>query len=44
MDWFTRNWRKALMAVAVAVATLTADHTVAHKISDAIVGWLPTIP
>lgn len=42
MGWLAANWKRGLMVVAVAVASLTADHTVAHKISDALVSWLPT--
>lgn len=44
MNWFKSNWKSVLKVVAIGVATLTADHTVAHKVSDFIVGWLPTIP
>jgi hypothetical protein len=43
MTWLLANWKKIVMVVAVAVATLTADHTMAHKISDSIIGFLPTI-
>lgn len=44
MSWLKSNWKTVLKVVAIAVASLTADHTVAHKVSDFVVGWIPQIP
>lgn len=44
MSWLRRNWKALLLAVSVAVGSLTADHTVANRISRTVVEVLPMIP
>lgn len=44
MSWLKRNWKALVLAVATAVGSLAADHTVGHKISDQVVRVLPLLP
>jgi hypothetical protein len=44
MSWMRRNWKAVLLALATAVGSLTADHTVAHRVSKAVVEVLPLVP
>lgn len=44
MAWLVGNWKRIVLVAGTAVGALTADHTLAHKISEFLVGWLPTVP
>jgi hypothetical protein len=44
VNWLRLNWKALLLAIATAVGTLTADHTIAHRASDVVVRVLPFIP
>lgn len=44
MKWVKANWKAILAAIATAVGSLAADHTVAHRISDQVVKVLPLVP
>jgi len=36
MKWLRKNWRAFALVVAGAVAALTAEHTVAHKVAERV--------
>jgi hypothetical protein len=44
VSWLRRNWKSVITAIAVAVGSLAADHTIGHKVSDVVVKVLPLIP